>query len=437
MMKLLKRAIKYIYSKETKSVIQTLGLKTTSSAFNMLATFALAAFLNTDTYGTYEYAYSWMVLLSLFAKGGLAPLTVRETAKYNQEDSKDLLRGLIRWSHRSVIIASVVVGTIFTVTQFWWSNMLLPDEGILIWLISVPLLPGLTLLAVTTGTIRGLGRVVWAIVPKSLISASFLFGIFALKFIGVLNDKTSLLIRALSTISALLIAVYIISQVLPLRNKNERRTKPKQWFVDSLPMMITNSSRELNQRIPLIIAGTLIGPASTGILAVCLKVSKPINYMLSSVNNVMAPKASVLKNDKQKVRFEKSLKRILRLAFLASLITTTCVFLGGKSVLSILGKDYVGGYFPLITLCVFYTASIGIGPVDMVLNMTGYEKKAAIIVLVSQALNSGLCVVLIMQWGLIGAALSLGVSLTTWNITGNMIIRRQINVDTSILVRKF
>ena len=107
------------------------------------------------------------------------------------------------------------------------------------------------------------------------------------------------------------------------------------------------------------------------------------------------------------------------------LATATFLFLVvfSEYLLLIFGEEFRSLNFCLLTLCIGQLINCLSGPVAGVLNMTGHQVAFNRIIVFSGLLNILLNYLLIPFYGIEGEALSTAISITCWNVLGNLYIR--------------
>ena len=100
------------------------------------------------------------------------------------------------------------------------------------------------------------------------------------------------------------------------------------------------------------------------------------------------------------------------------------VFAGRWGIALVLGEVYLPAWLPLVILAAAQLLTGLFGPVAMLLNMQGLEKRTVGAGVFAAASNVALNAVLIPRYGMVGAAVATGASLLVWNISLGLLLLR-------------
>ena len=79
------------------------------AGFAFLNAIILARVLGAEGYGTFANAMAWVSLLTIPATFGFGILLVRDTAIYRSQGKWGLLKGLLRFADRFVLVLSIIL----------------------------------------------------------------------------------------------------------------------------------------------------------------------------------------------------------------------------------------------------------------------------------------------------------------------------------------
>jgi O-antigen/teichoic acid export membrane protein len=106
------------------------------------------------------------------------------------------------------------------------------------------------------------------------------------------------------------------------------------------------------------------------------------------------------------------------------------IFLNSESLLRVFGYEFVNAEFSLRVLLIGQFFNILCGSVGYILMMTGNEKILRNIIISSALINIILNIILIPQFGILGAAIASAISMIIWNITALIYIYNKYNFST-------
>jgi len=394
----------------------------------------LARLLGAEEYGVYAYAISWASLLSVPAVMGLNTLLVREVAKYKALEDWGSLRGILRWSDRVVLLTSIGIAAIFSLIGWFLRGKFSLEVRTAFW-IAMGLVPLLSFLLLRQGGLQGLGHVVEAQVPQLfLLPVTFLVLTVGVYFAFGLSGAVAVGLRLIAGLVAAIAAVFLLRKYLP-----EPVTgvppfyRQREWLRSALPLLFVGAAGIINQRISTVMVGAMLGPEAAGIFDVALKGSSLVSFALMAVNMPLAPAVAELYAQGEKERLQRLVTKSARVALLGSLPVALVMILFGREVLSIFGKDFIGGSSVLAILSAGQLINVAMGSVALLLNMTGYEEDTAKGVGVAALANAVLNAALIPLLGINGAAAASAVSMATWNILLAWWVYKKIGICSTAL----
>jgi O-antigen/teichoic acid export membrane protein len=95
------------------------------------------------------------------------------------------------------------------------------------------------------------------------------------------------------------------------------------------------------------------------------------------------------------------------------------------------GPEFPSAQPGLIILVLGQTINVVMGPVALLLVMTGHEREVAVATALSAALNIALNLVMIPAWGLMGTSLAVAISVSVWNILLAVRVRRRLGLHST------
>jgi O-antigen/teichoic acid export membrane protein len=105
----------------------------------------------------------------------------------------------------------------------------------------------------------------------------------------------------------------------------------------------------------------------------------------------------------------------------------------GDWLLGMFGHGFEAGYVPLVILGAGVLARVAAGPVEDILNMTGYGGVSAWTYLGAIVANVLLSLILIGPFGLNGAAFAAASALVLKSLSMSISVRRRLGIRTSII----
>ncbi len=393
----------------------SLVIKAASVGLNVLVPFVLGRWLGAEGYGTYAYVIAWTTILGSVAVLGLDMLVIREVAAARAQARWDVLRGVIFWALRVILMTSLILLTVGG-GLLWLLGTTLLGAREALWLV-LPVVPLLALIHFWRGSLQGLGRVLVAQLPPFIILP---LGLLIFAGVFYLWGHLTAFQALVAYLVALFLACSIGGGLLWRRLKDIPKVSrleiySQRWLQSAVPLFLASLVSLINDRVGVLMLGTFVSPEAAGIFDIAFKGSLLVSFPLVALNMALAPVVASLYAKRNRT----DLQRLVRLGARAALIGAMPVAVGlivfGSRFLGLIGTEFVGGETPLAILCIGQLINVGAGPVALILNMTGHERDTLKGLLLSVLVNVLLTYVLMSSWGINAAAVASAISLAVWN----------------------
>ena len=200
----------------------------------------------------------------------------------------------------------------------------------------------------------------------------------------------------------------------------------------SYPMALSAISYFLMQSTDVLFISAYDTFESVAYYSIAVKLATVTALALISVNIVIAPKIASIYNDKNFSQLKLILKKATRINVLISLPVIMLLLLFSEYVLSTFGSNYILAKNALwILLFAQFFNSIS-GPSALYLNMTGRQKKLNVILLISLLINVVLNIILVPDFGMLGAAIATTASFVFSKVFASALVFYLDNVKTFI-----
>ena len=187
----------------------------TGAAF--LSQLVLARVLGVHGYGIYAYVIAWTTVLAPLAAVGFQTSLLRFAAAYRERGEWALLRGVIRYAERRVLLAGAITSLAMAAVVVGLGDRLAPELALSL-LVGCGLVPLLALLQVRSSIVRAFGGVVSALAPQLLLRHVILLAI-----VGIWGWALS---SAVAPASALAVTAFATLLALAMTTLAQRRLRP-------------------------------------------------------------------------------------------------------------------------------------------------------------------------------------------------------------------
>ncbi|MEC4893964.1 MAG: oligosaccharide flippase family protein [Oscillatoria sp. PMC 1051.18] len=418
----------------SKSSAFVLFLQSVGSILVYLAQILLVRWMGKVEYGIYEYIITWSLLLAVPINLGLPRAVVRFINEYHCKQNWGLLRGIILGSWQLIIGVSLLVcllatGLIFLIDHyhhFSYVSVLL----IGIWLIP---LQGLAVLQENIS----IGLRKWSIAyiptkiiyPILVITGGFLLWRSYYILSGTLMTKVTLVILGGTiAIQAGLIWLKFNLETIPALPVYV----PRIWLKVSLPLLFYHTFRVVFVNTDILMLGSLIGADAVSIYSSASKTSLWVNFVLQSINIVIAPTFATLYIQDNRKQLQKVISIVTIWIFLLSNVIALVLILFAKPILGIFGTEFIEAHWALKILVIGQLISTFSGSVGNLLSMTGYQNRLMLVAGCTALINLSLNAIAIPLLGIVGAALTTSLTLSICNIWLVTIAIRNLEINPTV-----
>ncbi|MEB3214736.1 MAG: flippase [Nostocales cyanobacterium 94392] len=416
-----------------KGAVGSFGLKIAGTGLTFVKSLIFARLLGTEGFGIYAYAITWVALLSIPAKLGLSQLIVREVAIYQTQSEWGLMRGFLSWSNQIVLVVSI--GLVLIAGGIAWnSDLEINSQMLLTFGIALISLPISSLTHLRLSAMQGLHQVVLGQLPEVLIAPMLLIILTGSGYLILKEDLNASWVMGMYVVAmsiTFLIGAHLLNRSLPNLVKDAvPKYQVKKWLSSGLPLMFLGAMNIINSQTDVLMLGAMKGAESVGIYAVINRLSSLIIFVLAATNSILAPNIATLYAEGKIEKLQKMITKSSRVVFLASLIITSILIIFAYWLLLIFGSDFTQGKNALIILCIGQLVNAAVGPVALLLNMTGNENYTTISIGTSAVLNVILNILLIPRWGIEGAAIATTSSMIVWNIISFVWVKNKLGINS-------
>jgi O-antigen/teichoic acid export membrane protein len=320
----------------------------------------------------------------------------------------------------------------------WKAQWQLDDRWTLI-LMGLTALPFLGFNGVRSGILAGLNRVVWAQFSEMLIRPLTLVLLASLLFaLGLLNSVTALMAFAISAIIAFAVGVVFLKRAFKKGYDSDfvvTTEEARHWRRAWLAFILLVAASKLNAQIGILLLGWLSADDQVAAMQVAEKGAMLVAFSLAVVNLVIGPHITRVYRVGDKQRLQLLSRQSARAALVVALPIALAMIFFGKHILTLaLGVEYAEiATTPLMILAIGQLFNVSFGSVGLLLTMSGHEKYTLYGQTSALLINVIVAILLIPNFGAIGAAVSASVGVFVWNLLMAIQVIRKLSVRPSIV----
>lgn len=390
-----------------------------------------ARLLGAELLGAYVLASTTVLLTSLLASFGLGYMLVRFVPISLSERDESGAAGIFALSARTVLTTSLTACLLILVLRGFIADTVfsepllhavLPIAAVTVVPHTFVILFGPTLRALKRLTLEGLStEIIYKVALIGCFLALFAFG-FRLRGLMV-----AFAVGNAVTAAAMLLFINRTSPRL-LRGPRAMPRPRRELFVFSGMMFsvaVMNYIMGITDRFML---GILGSSGNVGVYNIAFLVSNILATVTMAFNNIFSPIISELYHGGRRSELRSLFQSLTRTIIMIVTPAFLWLLAFGDDLLGVFGKEFAAGYPSLVVLGLAALLSCAVGSVSMILAMTGHQKYNVWNTITVTVLNIVLNLVLIPRYGILGAAVATGISLTLVNVIRMFQVRRLLGL---------
>lgn len=411
----------------------TVLLNVAQMIVNFALTLALSHLLGARGLGAYAYAFAWSSLLAVPSVLGITPLVVRNVAAYRENESWGLLRGMLARANQAVALSSGLLVAGGAVVALFVND----SKGELLRpvLVGLLLVPIVALTSIRQAAMQGLGRVVLARIPETLVAPAVFLGFIGGAYLVARHSISATWViglQAVAFLAAFVLGAAILRRSLPHHAKTEQPEHAmREWVRSALPLLLFSAIQALNAQVEVILLGAIKSSRDAGLFSVAVRASGIVPFVLLAAGYPLSPMIARLHASGETALLRKTVRRAAIGIFVASLPLAVGVVVFARPLLALFGGEFKGGVTALVVLSVGQLVYAAMGLAGTVLVMTGNESWLVKGVIAGAVTNIGLNALLIPPFGLTGAATGSTIAAAVMNGSLVYLARRRARVPSS------
>lgn len=435
----LKNIQKYIRTHEARGTAGTAALMIVRKLGNSAIALILAPLLGAEGYGVYVFAIACISIASMVVLVGLDRLMVREVAQCYANQKFETLRGLVQSAIGGVLFSSLTVVLLGYVALSFFGNEMGAQKSEALGA-SLVVLPFFAFTLLAQSLLMGLNRIVWGQVPINVVRPS-VFIVLCLSSVSlgvlILDGVGALVLFATATVVAFAFAFVGAIRALPKKVwRVHARYQFGYWLNSGLSLMVIAVLQSIQLQGTAILVGLLQDAATTGIYALTFAVAQLVIFIHTAADRPLGPAVASLIARNEKQELQRTLRRLARLSFASALPVTIVLVVFGDPILGLLGEEFRVGYVALVIMVLGNIVHVATGQPGILLMMAGHEKDLTKASLLRLGMLIGLNVILVPLFGLVGAAISVSLSIIVPKLLLMHYALLRVGLKTSIFAPK-
>ena len=353
----------YELSRVLKGGGVVLLIQIAGAGLSFIATAVVARLLGVEQYGIFAFYLSLSAVLVLFGGLGVPGAAVKFVAEYRELHDYAALKGFLRAGYWLTLATSAAIAVAAGLTTAALGVEFADAPPMLYWT-AFAAIPILAIVSFFAESARGF---LWPVLYEAPVRVgrplALMLGVLALHWPEAEAD-------ALTATAANLIGALLICS------------------------------------IDVLMTGLFLPARDVALYQVAARTSFLVAMIGFAQNAILAPRIAALFKSGKTEAVQGLLTASVRITFVLSAVFGVLLMAAGKPVLSLFGSEFANASPVLAILVISILLTTSTGPLSIILNMTGRQKLAAMIMGGAVVLNVVLHAIFIPLFGLFGAALA-------------------------------
>ncbi|MGH7074242.1 MAG: oligosaccharide flippase family protein [Stellaceae bacterium] len=396
-----------------------------------LSQLMLARMIGAHGYGIYAYVLSWVTVLAYVSALGFDVSLLRFVTGYLTTHAFPLLRGIIIYASRRVAAMGLGISVLAGIGLLTEARGLPPDlfQTFLVGLVLVPIL---ALLWISAAVVRAFGGVVSALTPDRILRDAFL--VLALLICAAEGLRIDAPLAMTVTLLGAGAGLALVS--FSVRRRLTRATiktiapvyDAQLWRRAALPLVVIGATDALMNRTGVLLLSWIAGNREAGIYALAFNIAFAITLPRTAINALLAPTMSDLFVRNDRAALQSIIGKTALWTLLGAVVIALPIFILARPLLGLCGQEFETGALALRILVIGQVIAAMAGSQLHLMNMTGRERSAAVLIVCSTLALAAVGAALISALGVTGAALAATVALVGWNAAMSVSIWRHLRL---------
>lgn len=407
-----------------------------SAGVTACAQLLIARIVGAQTYGVYAYVIAWITILAYFSALGFDTALLRFVAAYETKGEWSLARGIIQYAERRALAVSALVillGTLVILIRRGQFSTELRNT----FLVGFILVPVWALLWLRSSIVRAFGGVTLALLPDKVVRDGLLLILVAFASVAIRPYAGAALVMTATLVSSMAALGLASVAIRTLRPDALTAVLPEYaaaiWRKAAVPLVILTAAEALLNRTGVVLLGWFGETKEAGIYNLVFNIAFLIVLPRTAINILFAPTISSLFTRKDQVTLQALVTRSAAWTLGAAVCIAIVLGVMAEPLLSWFGHDFAAGVPALRILLAGQVIAASYGSLLPVMTMTGHERGAAALLILSSVVNVVAGILLISMLGLTGAAVATGIALIIWNAAMAIFISRRLQLVPGVL----
>lgn len=387
-----------------------------SAGLKFMLQVLLTRILGAAIYGIYTYAYSIVWLFVIIARFGTGKSLLRFIPEFESSPNKQ--NWVTRIAYGTAMFGSIIFSILLyfvapAINSFTLDSTLL-TTGLRIFAIVLPLN---TFINLSNSVFRAVNKIEYQVLVENIATpiiqlvAVATAAVFGAKFIGIVGAI------AASAILLFFITISILHNKISIEMLGDYESDSyRRFYRFSIPLTVKDIGQRIYSRSDILMIGILLVSIDIGVYKVAILLMGLLKIPLSGLNQIFPSVASKLHADGSVSELEHIYTVLTRWSLTMGLVPSLVLFTYPSLVLSLFGNEFSAGINILLLFVGAQLTNMAVGPSGFLLIMTDHQYLSMTNQWFGAILNVIGNYILIIRFGLIGAAIATASTLALINI---------------------
>lgn len=392
--------------------VAAFSIRIVSAFITLTMQIFLARWMESFEYGIFVLVWTVVIIAGSVASFGFHTSVIRYVSEYRERGMPGELRGMLLTSRLFTLVVSSLVAAL-GLAGVWVLKSWIASYYIVPFYLGMICLPMVALGDVLEGIGRGNSWTYWALGPIYIVRPTLILllmgGAILLGFPA--DAPTAMVVAILATyLTALGQMAGIGRNLSKILAPASPAFRLREWIVVSLPIFLVEGFFFLLTNMDVLMVGFFMQPHDVAVYFATIKTLALVHFVYFAVKAGAAQRYAQFTHS-DPARLAKFARETVSWTFWPSLVLALFLLAVGRPMLMLFGSEFVAGYPLLFIQMIGVVARAAVGPAESLLTMSGNQNACAGVYGATLALNLTLCMVLIPEFGLWGAAIATGLSM--------------------------
>ncbi len=409
----------------------TLGGKVFSTGLDFFRLALIARLLGVEAFGLFAIAWNFLRIISILLPLGMHNGVIHFGSRYwSERDGR--FNHIVKHSSNLILIVSLLTSTaIFLLAPWLGETVFQKPDLVPIFRWFVWMLPFMAVLRVVSAATRVSKKMRYSVLATDVIPSLVNLLVFLLLYFLSENILSAVIAYVVAFAAGLSVAVYYLYKLTRIQNI-AAETSPvsaKTVLIYSLPTAFAGFFGILMSRVDRVLIGYFRPAADVGIYQAASQFAIVFAIILFAFNTVLTPFIAHLYHKKNMTEMEAIFQVNTKWGIYVSIpVFLTLVFVPQALLQVVFGSIFVVGASALVILAIGQMVNASTGAVGVILTMTGRQKRWFAASVIMFVFNVLLNVLLIPNYGFVGAAIATTITVSVLYLYGLLAVRYSLRI---------